>query len=359
MNWPFWSLSRPAQLLNCESIEPLLSLYADGMASPEEVRHVETHLPDCADCREALSWMQATHRTLAARPVAIPPANLHSRIALAIAASSAAPIKLTPARSFTLRPSYAAAASLTIFGLVLSYSLWHSPPETSVKPAPRPTHMASVPQPAVKSLPHSIPGRLPHSVKVKSLRPLVAANAPVVVRPAVKRLPIVRKAEPIPQDRVASNVPIHTAPLTHLVPLHVKTPGHALPPHHLMASSKIVPTETRHLPITPEKAIAPKLSVSPLVANNHTQEPVTVHILPPTVTVQSPVVQTASATSAASPNFGGILGPVNAHFKQIGQMRNVSYATRFTVRQSNLGATNVMHALDNEHFAYQDGIHSP
>ena len=352
MNWPFWSLSRPAQFLSCESIEPLLSLYADGMASADEARLVEAHLPDCPDCREALSWIQATHRTLAARPIALPPANLHSRIAQAIAASSAAPIKLSPARSFTLRPAYAAAASLTVLGLVLSYSLWHSPAQTPVKQTPKLPRMASVPKPIAR--PHQ--AQLPRTVRVKSVRPLVASNAPSVKPITVKRLPTLRKTAPIrltlPQEQVASRLPIPAAPHTHPVLLRAKTPVHTLPQHNLTASNKIVPAEVLHKTV-PVETIAPKLSVSPLVANNHTQEPVTVHILPPTVTAEPPKVQTASETSAPSSKLGDILGPVRT---RIGQMRSVAY---LTTSRSYRGASHVMQSLDTEHTAYIDGIHSP
>ena len=118
----------------CRAIEPLLPLYADGAALPDEVRQVESHLPGCADCRAALSWLKATHAALAARPVAVPPPDLHARIARAIAASSDAPASLRPvpalrpARAFSLRPAYAAAASLAALGIaVLSYPLWHAP----------------------------------------------------------------------------------------------------------------------------------------------------------------------------------------------------------------------------------------
>ena len=151
MKWPFWTRTQPAllpELDDCEAIDPLLSLYADGMASPNEARRVETHLPGCDSCRELLAWMQATQRALAARPVVRPPAELRARIADAIAAASAAPVPAfgtRPARSFSLRPAYAAAASLTIVGLV-SYSLLHHP-----TPAVHPPVASS---PLVAAVPH-------------------------------------------------------------------------------------------------------------------------------------------------------------------------------------------------------------
>ena len=149
MEWRFWARTHPAQLNafgdDCEAIEPLLSLYGDGMASPAEVRLVEAHLPGCESCRESLAWMQATRRALSGRPVLSPPVDLHARIAEAIAASEAAPLRLRPARTFTTRPAFAAAASLAAVGLFLGYSLTHLPHSgVAVKPAP-PVSVATLP----------------------------------------------------------------------------------------------------------------------------------------------------------------------------------------------------------------------
>lgn len=153
MEWRFWARTRPAQLNafgdvsgdDCEAIEPLLPLYGDGMASAAEARLVESHLPGCESCRESLVWMQATRRALSRRPILSPPADLHARIAEAIAASEAAPLRLRPARTFTTRPAFAAAASLAAVGLFLGYSLTH--PGVAVKPVP-PVSVAMVPNSA-------------------------------------------------------------------------------------------------------------------------------------------------------------------------------------------------------------------
>ena len=112
---------------DCGTIDPLLSLHADGMASAEEAQRVEAHLPGCDACRESLAWMRATQRALASRPIVSPPADLRARIAAAIAASSAAPVPVsfTVRRSFTLRPVYAAAASVALLGII-SYGLLHT-----------------------------------------------------------------------------------------------------------------------------------------------------------------------------------------------------------------------------------------
>ena len=366
MNWPFRSLSRmssPASSSalppDCESIEPLLPLYADGMASPAEIRLVETHLPGCEGCRVALSWMQATHRALASRPVAVPPANLHSRIAEAIAASSAAPVSLRPVRAFTLRPAYAAAASLTALGFILSYSLLHSPvPNVSVmKPAPK-TILASAPPvtPRVKNV-------LPLAARVKPHQTLVARNVPALTtqHDAVKSVTAEhapKKTVPVnavaPSDRVAENVPA----LTHtFVPTHVpvKSVVHlqAQSPKKLMASANVTPAEKRHR-AAPETALVKRKTDLPLLARRDKEPlPVQVHIEPATVFVQQPTVKTASSTTEA----GGLLAGVNAYARA---MPKFAYGkTSLMERQLSRGGTDAMHALDNEHSGYQPAVYTP
>lgn len=365
MNWPFRSLRTAlpappsAPPPDCESIEPLLPLYTDGMASPSEVRFVEAHLPGCVGCRESLFWMQATHRALAARPVAVPPADLHSRIAEAIAASSAAP-SLRPARSFTLRPAYAAAASLTVLGVILSYSLLHSPtpnmPNVSaVKPAPTP--VASVPPVTLK-----VKNVLPHSAQVKPHQAFVARNVPAAAPQHDAAKSVIAEHAPkktVPgnavasSNRVADNAP---APTHAFVPTHfpVKPSVHpqAALPKKLMASANVPPAEKRHS-VAPD-TITQKIASVPLLSR-HDKEPlpVQVHIEPPTVFVQQPTVKTASFTTES----GGLLAGVNAYAKA---MHTVAYGrTSLMKRQISLGGTNAIHMLDHEHIAYADAIHTP
>ncbi|MGI4788486.1 MAG: zf-HC2 domain-containing protein [Janthinobacterium lividum] len=315
MNWPFWSLSRPSHSESCEDIETLLSLYADGMASPNEVRRVEAHLPGCDDCREVLSWMQVTHRTLAARPVAIPPANLHSRIALAIAASSAAPISLRPARTFALRSSYAAAASVTVLGLVLGYSLWHPAADRTVAHTPKPITMAALPSSNAGHKTNAIHSNLPHTASVKLSPVVVASNnhVPESIKPnVVKHLPAVKKTEPTPLNELAEVVPAsHTAVPT--LKVHV----HAIAPHTQLANSRIVPTKNR-LPNPIKENLIPKQPETTKIADREpAPPPVQVRIMPSTVTEQ-PSVRTASASTQSPPKLRDtILGAVVARTDQM------------------------------------------
>ena len=176
MTRPIWTHSRQPEPDDCDALDPLLSLYADGLASPDESRRIEDHLPACADCRQSLLWMQATHRALSQRPVVLPPADLRSRIAQSIAASAAS-VSLRPSRVFVLRPAFAAAASLTLVGAIVGYGLWKphaatvttprssatvavvpqmQPLSPSVTPLLRPSPGHSQPRPPlVKHVPHS------------------------------------------------------------------------------------------------------------------------------------------------------------------------------------------------------------
>ena len=218
MEWRFWARTRPAQLNplgdasgdDCESIEPLLSLYGDGMASAAEARLVEAHLPGCESCRESLAWMQATRRALSARPVMAPPPDLHARIAEAIAAADAAPLRLRPARTFATRPAFAAAASLAAVGLFLGYSLTHLPhPGTSVKPAPSQT-VAVVPQTAPPVLlSPTKPSAPPVTAKKPKPAPQIANReiAPEDAPPAPEAVPAPRVSTKSTERRVITVLP--------------------------------------------------------------------------------------------------------------------------------------------------------
>lgn len=288
MEWRFWARTRPAQLNmlgdasgdDCESIEPLLSLYGDGMASAAEARLVEAHLPGCESCRESLAWMQATRRALSARPVMSPPPDLHARIAEAIAASEAAPLRLRPTRTFVTRPAFAAAASLAAVGLFLGYSLTHLPrPGDSVKPVPPPT---------VAFVPSDTP---PAAVSpIKPIAPPVTLKKP---QPA----PLVANREIAPED---------TPPAPDIAPaprVSVKNTGRPV----LTAPPVAAPPRLKQVAPRPTNLMA----VKPTVIIKHTPAPLPtkapvltaakepdVQVLPAKVTPQEPPAteKVASAT---------------------------------------------------------------
>ena len=332
---------------DCAAIEPLLPLYADGMASPEESRRVDAHLPGCGGCRETLAWMQATHRALAARPIALPPPDLHSRIAEAIAASSAAP-SLRPARSFTLRPAYAAAASLTVLGIALSYSLWHIP-SSVVIPHTVPPVVASVPvvkTQAVSLLPKS-PVKM-HRLAATTLPAKTATTLPARTAPA-RKTPAAASVTPEPRH-LAVNIP---APVVHPVPVlakpTAKAPDYHAQPSKQLANNRTVPA-VKHAPIVPEKTM-PKTVETQHIASRVTEPAhVSVVILPPTVTTPQ-TVQTAFVQTAGHENF---LDAVNLHARDLS--KEAFAATRYTVRVSGRSEMSVVDALKNEHEAYVPGV---
>jgi len=253
---------------------------------------------------------------------------------------------------------------LTVLGFILSYPLWHSPsahlPSVGViKPAPKAT-VASVP-PVTPKVKHV----LPRTVRVKPIQPLVARNVPADTAKSVtaKHALVPKKTAPVSNiafpDRIADNTPVPASTHAH-VPLFVKPAGHLLrvPHEKLLASGNIAPIEKRHpsaLETIAPKTVAPKIAPVPMLAR-HDKEPlpVPVDIKPPTVIVQPPPAAPTVSLASAS---GDVLGSVRSF---VGQMQTAPHAkTYLTARQAYLGATNAMHTLDNEHFAYEDAIHTP
>lgn len=330
MNWQFWT--RPAsenlqETQTCDTLGVLLSVYADGLASPKEAQQVEAHLALCADCRESLTWMQATSRAVASRPVALPPADLKARIAEAIAAESARPA-LVPAAirpRFALRPAYAAAASVSILGLMVGYGLLHqsfkptgspvppsrtavNPPSVEVSPSPAPTLVKPVPgvkPPTVAVLPpHSAPAA--PSTK-PAFRPLTASRVPGAVTPAAKAPTL--PARPDPES-------VRTGILTATVP----------PP--TAAPSSLAP---RPLRVTPLKLHRPlvafKPKPSPVAVETPPEERVATVSPPPTVPVaiQPAVVSPAEAAPVqVASRSNDLLGVVREH---VGQMSKAGLAS--------------------------------
>ena len=354
MNRPFWSLRSDSAEDSCDSIASLLSAYADGMASPAEARRIETHLPECKGCRAALAWMQATHATLASRPVAVPPADLRSRIALAIAASPPAPVTLRPARVFTRRAAYAAAASVTALGLALSYPLWHTSAGVAVKHPAKPAVLAALP-PSVVTPPLTVrPQRTPKA----PARPLVASSR---VKPAVRHSVPARQIVPAPvapPEHVAQN-PVPTK-LPNLPALVIKAPLHHAPMTQKTASRSIAPAETHGIekrsPLPAAKTVTSHLTEGPKVANA-IKEPGHVPVeIQPTKVIPDPVRQAASVRGAVSLRSNNYLGEVVAHIES---MRKVAPGPiSVPAQRSYHDATNVMQEVgDTDQTAFISAVH--
>ena len=337
MKWPFWTRTRPGQSDDCETIDPLLSLYADGMASGEEARRVEAHLIDCADCRESLQWLQATQRALSTRPVVIPPVDLHARIAAAIAASSASPLPASfqtrPARAFALRPALAAAASLSILGLV-GYGLLHHPSHT-VASVVKPPQVAVLPS-VNSSLPNVLPTVPKSQGKPHMTRHLTVTPKPVHSNPDL----VATNPSDEPQPEPASEKS-PTAPLLALIKPHVlavKKP--ILPKAHSQMMAIVKPAtlgETHHpTVITPE----PEKTNVAVAATPKPDSTVAVTVAP-TIVHQDPApTQVASTNGEGHPHNSDLLGAVNAY---VGKMRTAAYSTE---RKSIKGAAYATTAFD-------------
>lgn len=70
-------------IINCESIFSLLSVYVDGEATPEEAFRVERHVDGCKACGSHLAFLRATSFVLTGIPDPVPDAALFARIASA------------------------------------------------------------------------------------------------------------------------------------------------------------------------------------------------------------------------------------------------------------------------------------
>ena len=284
----------------CDTIDSLLSLYADHMAAPEEAQQIERHLPECADCRESLRWMQATRRVLSSRPVALPPAELRARIAVVIAASAEASAA-RPARAFFLRPAYAAAASISVLGaLILGQSLLTAPQLKPPVPAPR--LVAALPTataPKTSGLVPTVPkiGRM-HSVLLgvkphPSLETRVAALPDETASPGQDEA---AAAQPHPVRNVIRPAAAHGVPVTAKA-IHKSAAAVA-------ATRFLHPRQIEHTQLN----LSPVLKhVEPLVAT----APPVVSVGAPTVTPQ----EIPHPMEAAAQTGEGHFRPGEGHFQ--------------------------------------------
>jgi len=360
MSWLFWTHTRTAQPDDCASLAPLLSLYADGMASSDEARHVAEHLPGCAACRQSLLWTQATRRALAARPIMPPPPDLRARIAEAIAASSAAPAALRPVRSFALRPAFAAAASLSVLGL-LSYGLLHAPPPHGgavpvVTVTPGPPVVATLPrdtaplvtpgpaqQPAVSRPARHVSPKQRTAQQVATAVPDEASTAPVSAPPPAE--PRMTHGITVAPALRHNDVMPPAAPKAHLPRL--KKPAASRPDGALLARRDVKPdvSPTHHNPLPPKR---PDVNSAPLVASRHVPNEV---ILPPIIhNDPTPTVRTASAENRHAP---GLLDDVN---KAVVRMREAGFVRPNLSLRS---ATVMTPRIDSDSSATFGSIYTP
>ena len=288
MNWR----NRPRQSCpdGCDTILPLLSLQADGMASADESRRLEAHLSSCDNCRRAQSWMQATHLAIAQRPLVAPPSDLRARIAQAVAAQ-ATPVVFSTRRPLVLRPAFAVAASLALAAAWVGHSLLTAHPTA---PGVTPMRVSNVPHP--RPAPAVGPAR-----SVTAPPRSVARGAPAPVHHAlpkpIERVAIAPAATP---SRVPALEPAAPAPRT---VVHPKATPHAPVVAHISTPAVTIPVKSH--PVTHESktvrmAIVPKAAPKVMTPDVTPTPPVRPDPAPTVVAVKpdEPVAPAPSPQSA-------------------------------------------------------------
>jgi anti-sigma factor RsiW len=72
--------------MNCERIENQLIAYLDGKAKPAERRQVESHLAECAACRQRVDEFRLVARLLDELPVVAPSPSFDAELRARVAA---------------------------------------------------------------------------------------------------------------------------------------------------------------------------------------------------------------------------------------------------------------------------------
>lgn len=365
MNWTFWTRTRPAGLDDCGTVDPLLSVYADGMADAEEARRVEAHLPDCAACRESLAWMRATQRAVSSRPAVAPPADLRARIADAIAASDAAPVpvfQVRPARVFALRPALTAAASVAFLG-VLSYGLLHRDAPVTVPPMRVPQVAAAPPAgqivPLVKSVagagvkrgahhPIVLPKQVdPDLVAVNTPPKAVAHAAPVKTRPKIKD----------DAEKMADATPVKSPIKPAAVQIKKLTPRKSSA--SLVATDRppTFSSETHRLPVVNPETRKPETIVATVPHTHAPTVSVPAFIEKPPVITPDPV----PTVVVASNNSGGRFQSADLIRIPISQIPKFTHqiVNRMDKGLADRGAAYAMRKTGSENTGYSPQIYTP
>lgn len=225
----FSRTDRQATASECDEIEPLLSLYCDGMASTAESKRVESHLATCESCKKAHYWMRATYEVVSHRPVVTPPSDLTSRIQRAIAEEAAgnriaAPV---PVRMrFNPRPVYGLAAALLVAAVVIPLV------RSTTTKTPAPVHVASN-QPALVLPPVAL-----HPTAPVVTAPVMPVRRTVHSTPAVRPNNVELATTATPHERRHPSSPAHD--IDEIAVYH--PPVHNSEPMHTMLAS----THERH-----------------------------------------------------------------------------------------------------------------
>ena len=83
--------------MNCQRIEDHLSAYADGELEGALHEQVDSHLAECQNCRDTLTWLTTFHGLMAQVPEETPSQQFHLEL-MARVATVAPQVGSRPAR---------------------------------------------------------------------------------------------------------------------------------------------------------------------------------------------------------------------------------------------------------------------
>lgn len=287
----------------CERMRPLLSLMADGMASPEETRILELHLAGCPDCRSSYEWMLATRQVLANRPAAVPPGDMSLRIRAALANERSVEARRAVRFRTVYQPAFAMAAAAVVAALFVSV-FHHSSNRLT-------THPITV---AVQPNASEQPGQ----TETHPVLPIPAGGGSHAVKtaPRVKMHPIRRPdmdhlAGVTPSDKPLKLVvpPPHVPAAVNVAKLHPVTPHVPVIPKH---NDQIAKLPVEHTSPTPPAPVNSHSDVN--VATNKVPDtnPVTPTPQPP-VTVPNTAPEPHTVVVASAGGGNSLLASVREH----------------------------------------------
>jgi anti-sigma factor RsiW len=140
----------------CGGRAEALSAYLDGELAPEERAELESHLPACSGCREALEELRELGEGLRAWPDVEPPGWLAAGVLQRARRAGRRPLRLL-----------AAAASLVLVALAVVWAVREWPGEPSGGEPGAAVEPATPPRPVAGAL------VLPEGARVEELRVLV------------------------------------------------------------------------------------------------------------------------------------------------------------------------------------------
>jgi hypothetical protein len=172
--------------MRCDEVWDLLSVYADGEATPEETAIVENHIAVCADCARDLKFMQSTALVLQEAPEVEPPADLREAIFAATINRPTLQERLAAAVRRTLTPvpvRYATVAAAGAAAALAAFIFTHQPEPLS------------------------------NPVEYRPIQPPVVADRPAVHPPAPEAAPSTLLTSPRHTAQIPAKTPVNAAPV--------------------------------------------------------------------------------------------------------------------------------------------------